>query len=290
MDSSIIQLQKTQFPPALREIPQIPETLFVRGNLPPANAALLTVVGSRNYTNYGKDVISHLFAGLRGYNIAIISGLARGIDSLAHEAALNNGLYTLAVPGSGLQNSVLYPRRNLGLALRILASGGGLMSEYVPDFRATTWSFPQRNRIMVGLSHAVLLIEASEKSGTLITARLSVDYNRELLVVPGDIFRENSHGVHQFLKLGATPITTPQDIIEVLHLTRNENEIVTSISSDAVSPEELLILSLLKEPLDHDTIIRSLDLEQSVILTLLMKMELNGQIREQNGLFYKVLL
>ena len=193
----------------LPEIPDAPDGVYVRGNLPPTNNSCLAVVGSRNYSNYGKQVVDYLISGLRGYPISIISGLALGIDALAHEAALNAGLHTLAVPGSGIDDSVIYPRRNFGLAQKILESGGGLLSEFEPTFRATTWSFPQRNRIMVGLSHAVLLIEASEKSGTLITARLTAEYNRDLLVVPGNIFLENSFGVHQFLKLGATPVTTP---------------------------------------------------------------------------------
>lgn len=206
----------------LPEIPQPPTHLYVRGSLAPKGHKHLAVVGTRHPTEYAKRVVGHLIGGLRGYPVSIISGLAIGIDTRAHTAALEAGLHALAVPGSGIDDSVIYPKQNRDLAERILASGGGLLSEFEPRFRATRWSFPQRNRIMAGLADAVLLIEAGERSGTLITARMATDYNREVLVVPNNIFSANSKGVHQFLKLGATPITTPEDILEVLRLSPNE--------------------------------------------------------------------
>jgi DNA processing protein len=285
MEYPITKMSCRDCSPLLGEIPDPPKEVYVRGELPPRDTKCLAVVGSRNYTNYGKQVVDYLIGGLRGYPISIISGLARGMDTLAHTAALESGLHTLVVPGSGLDDSVLYPRRNVGLAQKILEHGGGLLSEYDPLFKATIWSFPQRNRIMVGLSHAVLLVEASEKSGTLITARLTAEYNRELLAVPGNIFSENSAGVHQFIKLGATPVTTPQDIIDALHLTHHE-AVSDPVSSG--SPEELQILELLNEPKDHDTIIRALPFTREETLTLLMQMELDGKIKEQGGVFYKV--
>lgn len=285
MDFPIQKLSLSEHPPLLREIPQPPKELYLRGNLPPAGAKCLAVVGSRNYTNYGKQVVEYLIGGLRGYPISIISGLALGTDTLAHESALHAGLHTVSVPGSGIDDSVIYPRRNQTLARRILESGGGLLSEYEPTFRATLWSFPQRNRIMAGLAHAVLLIEASEKSGTLITARLTAEYNRELLVVPGNIFSENSKGVHQFLKLGATPVTTPEDILTALNI---EEKSETPTSSQLFTEEELSILTLLNEPKDHDTIIRNMPLTPHETIILLSEMELRGHIKEQDGKFYKI--
>jgi DNA processing protein len=216
-------VQKIPCLPLLKEIPDPPETLYVRGTLPTSDTTYLSIVGSRNYTDYGARVIEDLLQGLRGHNICIVSGLALGIDARAHEAALKNNLHTIAVPGSGINDTVLYPKTNQDLAHRILESGGALLSEFEPTFRATKWSFPKRNRIMAGMSHAVLLIEAAEKSGTLITARMAVDYNRDVLVVPGNIFSKNSHGVHQFLKLGATPITSSEDIVDALSFDRNIN-------------------------------------------------------------------
>lgn len=270
--------------PQLAEIPDAPEEVWMRGNGIPRGTSCLAVVGSRNYSNYGKQVVEHLISGLRSFPIAIISGLAIGIDSLAHKAALENGLYTLAVPGSGLNDDILYPSQNRSLARRILESGGGLLSEFAPDLHANTWTFPQRNRIMAGLSHATLLIEAAEKSGTLITARLTVDYNRELLVVPGNIFSENSRGVHQFLKLGATPVTSPHDILIALGIDVEEK----AEHAPFLTEEERRVLTLLSEPRDSDSIIRLLSGPPEATLMLLMRMELSGHIREQNGLFYKL--
>ncbi len=284
MDFPISKISTQSYSARLSEIPDPPKELYVRGTPPPQEASLLAVVGSRNYSNYGKQVVEYLIEGLRSYPISIVSGLALGIDALAHEAALNAGLHTLAVPGSGIDDTVIYPRKNFGLAQKILERGGGLLSEFEPDFRATQWSFPRRNRIMVGLSHAVLLIEASEKSGTLITARLTAEYNRDLLVVPGNIFSENSRGAHQFLKLGATPVTEPQDIIDALHLTRDEGDL---FSTPTGTQEEMLIFELLNEPKDNDTLIRSLPFTREETLTLLMRMELDGKIKEQNGVFFK---
>lgn len=202
----------------LHEIPKPPKQLWYEGVLPPKGLILLAVVGSRDYTSYGKKVIEHLISGLKGYPVGIVSGLALGVDALAHEAAMKHGLYTLAVPGSGLNEKVLYPTQNRPLARKILEHGGGLLSELSPDTKAATWTFPMRNRIMAGMCPATILIEAGEKSGTLITARLAVDYNRELMAVPGSIFSKNSHGTHQFIKLGATMVTEASDILAVLNI------------------------------------------------------------------------
>lgn len=269
------------FPSLLREIPDPPEKLYVRGNMPPRNARILAVVGSRNYTDYGKQATETLIAGLQGYNIAVISGLALGIDSIAHKTALRHNLYTLAVPGSGIDDSVLYPAKHRGLAHDILKHGGGLLSEFEPTFQATTWSFPKRNRIMAGLAHATLVIEATEKSGSLITARLTVEYNRELLVVPGSIFSEATKGTHQFLKLGATPVTTPEDIIDMLQADHAE-EHKTNPNEPQHTPHGH-VLALLTEPMDRDTLLRNLKLSPREGAILLMQLELEGHIIiEQN--------
>lgn len=286
MKFPLYEIDKHEYGIPLAEIPTPPEKVYVRGVLPPRGTKCLAVVGSRHYTNYAPQVIEYLIQGIKNYPISIISGLAIGVDSLAHKSALTAGLHTLAVPGSGISDEALYPRQNLSLAHKILEHGGGLLSEFEPNFKATPWSFPQRNRIMAGLSDAVLLIEATEKSGTLITARLTVDYNRELLVVPGNIFSENSKGVHQFLKLGATPVTHPDDIIIALGLTL-ENETMQIPNIHSLTEDEQAVLAILSEPRDHDTIIRLLPHTPEASLSLLMHMELSGHIHEQNGLFYK---
>ena len=287
MSFPIHELPKSDFPQRLLEIPQPPKQLFYRGNLPPANLKLLTIVGSRKYTTYGKQVVNDLVAGLTGYPIGIVSGLALGIDSLAHEAALQAGLYTLAVPGGGIDDRAIYPSSHRQLAHKILSAGGGLMNEFEPTFKATKWSFPMRNRLKAGISHATLLVEAAEKSGTLITARMTADYNRELLVVPGSIFSATSRGVHQFLKLGATPVTCSADILDVLNLTESTptETPVEQKSLPTLSTNEQLVLQHLHEPTHRDELIRQLDIPIADASQLLMMMELVGHIHCDNNVY-----
>ncbi|MBU6491122.1 DNA-processing protein DprA, partial [Patescibacteria group bacterium] len=166
----IRELARGEWPVQLLEIPQLPERLWIRGALPPAGTKMLTVVGSRAMTHYGQEACQMLISGLAGYPVSIVSGLALGVDTCAHKAALDAGLHTLAIPGSGLDDDFLYPRSNLGLANDILGAGGALVSEHEPRHTARAYDFPSRNRLMVGLADAVLVIEAGQKSGTLITA------------------------------------------------------------------------------------------------------------------------
>lgn len=202
----------------LLEIPAPPETLWIRGALPDSTCKKLAVVGSRALTPYGQEACETLIAGLSGYPISIISGLALGGDACAHRAALTAGLHTVAIPGSGLHDRVISPQSNLSLAKEILASGGALLSEHEPTTTARPPYFPSRNRIVVGMSDAVLMIEAGERSGTLITARLASDYNRSLMCVPHRIGDPNSEGSHQFIRLGAELVANPEHILETLGL------------------------------------------------------------------------
>ncbi len=208
---SIETLSAESFPILLSEITDPPEKLYVKGEFPVAEK-YLTVVGTRKPSSYGADAVRTLLAGLRGLPVTIVSGLALGTDALAHQAALENNIPTIAVPGSGLSDKVLYPAANRELAKRILQAGGCLLSEFEPNFKATDFSFPQRNRIMAGLSHATLVIEAQLKSGTLITSKFATQYNRDILAVPGSIFSTLSEGPHMLIRLGATPITTGEEL------------------------------------------------------------------------------
>jgi DNA processing protein len=282
MSEDIQQLLPNDYPPLLREIPNYPLKMFIRGKIPPLNFKYLTVVGSRKYSPYGKQVCEHLIRGLTNYPIVIVSGLAIGIDTIAHKSAIDANLHTIAIPGSGLDDSILYPRTNVSLALEILKSNGALVSEYEPKFRATKWSFPQRNRIMAGISNATLLIEAANLSGSLITARLATEYNRELLVVPNSIFSENGKGVHQFLKLGAIPVTDSEDIVRALGIDFEEKQ--DKIFRKNISLEENLVLENLNNPMVRDELIRALSMETSSANMLLSKMELSGLIVEEMGL------
>jgi DNA processing protein len=273
---AIRALLPDEFPPLLAEIPEPPEHLWLEGALPHPELKLLAVVGSRQYTDYGKQVVEHLIGGLAGYPVGIVSGLALGIDSLAHEAALRHGLYTVAVPGSGLDHAVLYPASHKRLASCIVKAHGGLLSEFPPTMRAAKWTFTQRNRIMAGMSHATILIEAAEKSGTLITARMAVDYNRELLVVPGNIFARTAYGVHQFLKLGATPVTTANDILTALGIETRTH--ANTPPHPTLTITHAKIITLLHEPQSRDTLIRALDLPIAEASVILMEMEIMGLI------------
>ncbi len=284
MEYPISNVSAADFPALLREIPQPPTTLNYRGKLPPPDITLLSIVGSRKYTSYGKQVVDTLVSGLAGAPIGIVSGLALGIDSLAHEVALKNNLYTLAIPGGGLSDETIYPAIHKRLAHRILESGGAMLSEFEPNFRATKWSFIQRNRLVAGISTATLLIEAASQSGTLTTARMTADYNRELLVVPGSIFSKNSEGVHQFLKLGATPVTSADDILSILGIKR-VTEKTPRPSAENLSPEEVRIIEILIEPLHRDVLIRQLSLNTSTAAQILMMMELKGLVASEQNIY-----
>jgi DNA processing protein len=276
MDTTHINLSdygKHNLDPLL-EIPQPPQELWSKGILPPSDITLLAVVGSRQYTTYGKQALNYLIDGLKDYPIGVVSGLALGIDALAHEAALRNNLYTLAIPGSGLE--AVAPATNRGLAERILEQGGGLLSELSPETGAAKWTFPSRNRIIAGLCKGTLLVEAAEKSGTLITARMTVDYNRELLAIPGSIFSNNSYGTHQFLKLGATMVTEPSDILYALGI--EPIKPVAQAAEITLTPDEKLVITILSEPRDKDTLLRQLPLPVSEANILLMNMEMQGYI------------
>lgn len=282
MSDELRQLTPAEFPPLLRQIPDAPKKLYVRGELPSTELAWLCVVGSRALTHYGRQVVRHLIEGLRGYPIVIVSGLAYGADAETHKAALEVGLPTVSVPGSGLDWNTLYPRANVNLAKEILKAGGALLSEFEPETKAADWTFPKRNRIMAGLCKATLIVEAKELSGTLITARLTVEYNRELLVVPGSIFSDESKGAHQFLRLGATAITKPEDILVSLGIEKREGENLTSLRED-LSDEERRVVDILKTPIPRDELLEALKLPITDANVLLSAMEIKGLIVEELG-------
>lgn len=284
MNAELQTLEPENFPPLLRQIPDAPKKLYMRGRLPSADLLWLCVVGSRALTPYGVAVCKHLIGGLRGYPVVIVSGLAYGADAAAHKAALEANLKAIAVPGSGLDWDTLYPRANLNLAKEILKAGGALLSEFEPKTQAADWTFPRRNRIMAGLCQATLIIEAKELSGSLITARLTVEYNRELLVVPGSIFSEESRGAHQFLRLGATPVTSADDILVALGIAkRDAPETLASLRED-LSEEERAVIEALKSPLSRSELIEALELPVTDANILLSTMEIKGLIIEELGI------
>ena len=281
-------LKPEQFPVGLNEIPQPPKSLYIRGKLPDDNMVYLAVVGSRKYTSYGRDICEKLIKGLKGYPIVIVSGLAIGIDTIAHKTAIDTGLTTIAFPGSGLDNSIIYPRNNIRLAQEIINKGGCLISEMKPHEKAQIYSFPQRNRLMAGISQAVLIIEAEEKSGTLITARMALDYNRDVLAVPGSVLSSNSNGTNWLIKQGATPIVSSNDILEALHFETEETIMTDKEKYADCGKDELKIIELLREPMERNDLIRELNLNIGEANALLSIMEIKKLIKEELGEIRKI--
>jgi len=263
----------------------------MRGNLPDlSHYKLLAVVGARRFSEYGEQVCRQLIADLAPYPIIIVSGLAIGIDSIAHEAALASGLLTIAVPGSSLDERKIYPQSKLSLARKIIAQGGCLLSEYPSSHDSgQPWMFPERNRIMAALSDAVLVIEAQERSGTLITARLALDYNKEVLAVPGSVFSNLAKGPHFLLSQGATVVTCAKDIIEALGLEWIDTDVKKKIAKEAetktlfesCTKEEKELISLL--PCSRDALILSLGKPAQNIAMTITLLEIKGLITEQTG-------
>ena len=292
-------IQTIDLPLLLRQISDPPKKLFALGNLSlfeDPSVKFLCIVGSRRYSSYGYDAVRQIIQSLKGQPVAIVSGLALGIDSIAHSTAIEVGLPCIAVPGSGLHKDVLYPRTHLELAESILKHGGVLLSEYEPDFRASPWSFPMRNRIMAGLSQAVLVIEGEEDSGTLITARLALDYNRDVCALPGSIFSETSKGPLMLIKGGATPACSPEDLHKLLGL---KSDLILEDSPEKAeeyirekiqncSEEEILILSKLAEPKTREELLALTGLELTKLQISISMLEIRGLIHEEYGCVRKV--
>ncbi|MDP2651841.1 MAG: DNA-processing protein DprA, partial [bacterium] len=201
--------------------------------------------------------------------------------------ALAAGLHTLVVPGSGLGDDVLYPRSNRAFAKEILAKGGGLLSEYSPDTASRVYFFPERNRLMVGLADAVLMIEAGPKSGTLITARLASEYNRDLLCIPHRIGDPHAFGPHLFVRLGAALVCEPLHILEALHIAPRETS-VNGVAPSDLEDAELVVWNMLDEPKTRDEILRGASGAAGELLTALVALELRGLAREEFGAWRRI--
>ena len=263
--------------PALGEIPEPPQTLYVRGTLPEPHVKKIVIVGSRALTEYGAQACRTLISGLAGAPVSIVSGLALGTDALAHRCALENKLHTIAMPGSSICDEDIAPRTNAPLAQDILKKNGALVSEFAPGYTVGRHSFPQRNRLMAGIADAVIVIQAHERSGTLITARLANEYNRELGVVPHPITSAEGVGSNAFLKLGAHPLTAATDILDLVDLPYSQHHL-----ADLTHDEER-IYAQVKTPQSREALARALELSKSQVSTLLSTLELKGYIREEAG-------
>ncbi|MBU1160089.1 DNA-processing protein DprA [Patescibacteria group bacterium] len=282
----IKKLEPGKFPLLLKEIHSPPKELYIIGKLPPEDKIYLAVVGSRKFTTYGKEACEKIISGLKGFNFVIVSGLALGIDSIAHRAAIINNLPTIAIPGSGLDEKVLHPHSHKKLAEEIVKTGGCLLSEFEPEMPAGLHTFPIRNRIIAGISHGVLVIEAAERSGTLITANFALEFNRDVFAVPGSIFNENSKGTNRLIKMGATPIMSAEDILDAYDVAHSGENLKINFP---VSALEQKILEALTEPANRDDLIRKLGLSATEINSTLSLMLLNGLIKESGGEIYRSL-
>ncbi len=275
-----------QFFPQLAELPQAPKRLYIRGSLEHIiGTTFLTVVGSRKYSPYGKQVCESLIKGLADYPITIVSGLAIGIDAIAHQAAIDAGLPTVAFPGSGLNWNAIYPSQNKELAKNILKAGGVLMSEFDHDLSGLYWAFPQRNRLEAGLASMTIVIEAEEKSGTLITARLATEYNKTVGAVPGPITSSTSVGANWLLKLGAIPITSSTDILSELGFI-NSGKIDKTIELNEI---EQKIMTTLTQGKSKETIIEELSLDIVTASIAFTTLEIKGVIKETYGLLERTI-
>ncbi len=274
------------YPKLLKEIYNPPPLLYYKGKLDLNDEFRLAVVGTRKCTGYGQQATERIVRDLAQNKLTIVSGLALGIDTLAHLTALDMGGKTIAVLGSGLDRQSLYPSANRYLADKIIGSNGGVISEFPPGTQPLRHNFPQRNRVISGLSLGTLVVEAGEKSGALITAMHSLEQNREVFAVPGNIFSPASVGPNKLIKMGAKPTTAAQDIIETLDLA----QITAYIDNKKIIPEsaqeEKIIAQLSHEPIHIDEVVRLTKLDTSTINSTLTIMEMKGMVKNLGGMQY----
>ncbi|MFH1536954.1 MAG: DNA-processing protein DprA [Patescibacteria group bacterium] len=267
----VITIKNKNYPQQLKEIYNPPAILYYQGNIDLLNSISIAVVGSRKISEYGIRASNLIVKQLASAGLTIISGLALGVDTMAHK----NANHTIAVLGSGINNHVIFPYENRKLAQNLIENNSLVISEYPPNMKAQRAFFPMRNRIISGLSLGTLVIEARERSGALITAFKALEQNREVFIVPGSIFNKNSDGTHYLLKKGATAITSGQEIIDELHLDLSVKEKPEKLSRNLTLTEEKIINILSDNPLHIDKIIQNTRLNPGIVVSLLTQMELD---------------
>jgi len=290
--AQVIFYWQENYPAYLAQIYDPPVLLFARGALDCLNRPCVAVVGTRSPSLYGSDTARDLSGALARAGFTVVSGLARGIDSLAHAAALDNGGLTAAVLGSGVDN--LYPPENEPLVERMLEHGSVVLSEYPlgtpPDGR----NFPRRNRIISGLSRGVLVVEAGERSGALITAEYALDQGREVFAVPGDVARGLSHGTNRLIKQGATLVQSVDDILEELGgapLPGRQGDGQPELPGlgPCLSREERRVFDCLdRQPQHVDELAERSGVEVSQLLGLLLQLQMKRLVREHPGKLYSL--
>lgn len=278
MNIRTITSTEPQYPELLGEIASPPKQLHILGDMPKSDMPLVAIIGSRKPTRYGRAITESLSAECAKAGIGVVSGLALGIDAIAHRSALEAGGYTLAVMACGLDR--LYPASNRQLAIRILKNDGAIISEYEQGTPPLKQHFPARNRIITGLCHGVIVTEAAQKSGSLISAGFGLEQNRTVMAVPGNATSALSEGTNNLIKAGAVPVTSGEDILFALGLESLEH---TSPSKPR-SEEEAQILALIDEGLhDGDEMLARLKWDVADFQQTITLMEISGSIRRIDG-------
>ena len=280
---SILTWEDDNYPARLKEIDQPPPVLYVRGDLTTEDSWAVAVVGTRRVSAYGRQVTEELVSFFAANGVTVVSGLARGVDAIAHQSALKSGGRTIAVMGCGVDR--IYPPEHKQLAEKIMASGA-LISDYAPGTPPEASNFPPRNRIISGLSMATVVVEAGETSGALITAQFAIDQGREVFAVPGNILAPQSKGTNRLIADGARPMLSGRDLLDVLNLTRvTEQRLVRkTLPADEIETKLMNVLS--HEPLHMDDIRNQTGLPIERVSATLVMMELKGLVRQVGGMNY----
>ncbi|MBI4652993.1 DNA-protecting protein DprA [Candidatus Kuenenbacteria bacterium] len=282
----VITFNDPQFPKLLKEIDSCPALLFYKGNFQKQDEFSLAIVGTRKMGLYGKQIALKIVKDLVQNNLVIVSGLAKGVDALAHQITLESNGRTIAVLGSGLAKKSIYPFENQNLAQKIVEQNGLLISEYPPEITPQKYFFPYRNRIISGLTLGVLIIEAPEKSGALITARYALEQGREIFAVPGNIHNLNSVGCNNLIKMGGKLVNDANDILDALNFVRTVKPLVKKIIKPSNKEEAELLKYLSEESIYVDKLIEFSKLDSTVVNSVLMMMEINGKIKHLGGMYY----
>ncbi len=280
----VVLKEESEYPTLLKEIADPPPLLYIRGNPENLRHICLGIVGTRLMSSYGKQVIQHLLPELVGARLTIVSGLAMGVDAYTHRTTLDLNGHTVSVLGSGIDQ--IFPTNNRRLAEEIAEKDGNLISEFPPNMKPTPYSFPIRNRIISGLSRGVVIVEAKEKSGSLITAQLALEQNREVFAVPGNLFSPNSQGVHNLIRSGeASLITAGSDILRELGIEPN-----TALVQDTkpilrfeTNEQETVYLALGSEAQEADQVIRKSKLDAARVNAILTVLEIRRLARNLGG-------
>lgn len=276
-----VSIKDQSYPKILKELPDAPALLYIKGEFKPEDELSVAVVGSRKFTSYGARVVEKIVMPLAESGVTIVSGLALGIDSIAHKVTVDAHGRTIAVLGNGLDH--IYPETNRGLANSIIDSGGAIISEFPVGTPSFKYNFPFRNRIIAGLSLGTLVVEAATESGSLITASCALDYNKQVFAVPGSIFSDVSEGPNNLIKMGAKTVTTYEDIVSDLNLDiKSKHNQAKQIIPD--TKEEALILSALEKDTIHiDKIVEMTKLDIIKVNQTLLLMEMKGKVKNLGG-------